>query len=45
MTPSVPSGATTLTGSGTLTKLLNCAQVMPVTAISNALEGATSDYV
>jgi len=45
MTPSVPFGATALTGSGTLTKLLNCTQVASVTAISNALEWAISDYV
>jgi len=44
-TLSVPSGTTTLTSSGTLTRLLNCAQVVPVTAISNALEWTASDYV
>ena len=45
MTLSVPSGATALTSSGTLTRLLNYTQVVPVIAISNALEWATSDYV
>jgi len=45
MTSSIPSGTTALTGNSTLTRLLNCTQVVPVIAISNALEWATSDYV
>jgi len=45
MTPSVLSGTATLIGSGTLTRLLSYAQVMPATAMSNALEQATSNHV
>ena len=45
ITSSIPSGTTALTGNDTLTRLLNYTQVVPVIAISNALEWATSDYV